>query len=454
MEYLDGQPLNRILWRMTGRGGLPLGLHLRVIADVLGGLHYAHELADYDGAPLGVVHRDVTPHNVFVTYDGTVKVVDFGIAKARDSATHTKVGIIKGKIAYMAPEQARGETVDRRADVFAVGVMLWEALTGARPWKGQSELNILKSLLAGEFPSARATNPEIPARLEAILLKALAPDRRDRYATAAAFQADIEAYLETTARAPEHRELGKLVSVHFQAERAKIKAVIEEQLRFLEHAPHDAALPLPVIEHPTTSTPDDLVDEELVARWTPPTPGLRAPIAGGAPLATNVPTTFKRRPHPRRALLLRALALLAGAAVFTTVGISLRRALPRVEAAVPLASVAPPVATVELRISASPSGARISLDGVPLAGNPWKGGLPGDLTPHRIAIEAPGFVPWTESVVLDRDRVVDVVLTGAPPAPEAHPPPPPAPGAPHPGARPAPYSRQRHMDTENPYRAP
>ena len=223
MEYLDGQPLNRILWRMNGRGGLPLGLHLRVIADVLGGLHYAHELADYDGAPLGVVHRDVTPHNVFVTYDGTVKVVDFGIAKARDSATHTKVGIIKGKIAYMAPEQARGEPVDRRADIFAAGVMLWEALTGMRPWKGQSELTILKKLLAGEFPSARAINPEIPARLEAILLKALAPDRKDRYATAAAFQADIEAYLETTGRAPEHRELGRLVSVHFQAERAKIQ---------------------------------------------------------------------------------------------------------------------------------------------------------------------------------------------------------------------------------------
>ena len=142
--------------------------------------------------------------------------------------------------------------------------------------------------------------------------------------------------------------------------------------------------------------------------------------------------------------------------MFTAVGISLRRALPRVEAAVPLAeiaSVAPPVPTVELRISASPSGARVSLDGVPLAGNPWKGGLPRDPTPHRIAIEAPGFVPWTESVVLDRDWAVDIVLTGAPPAPEAHPPPPPA--APNPGARPGPpYSRQRHMDTENPYRIP
>src|SRR5689334_3257328 len=105
MEYLDGQPLSRINQRLGPKGGLPLVMHLRVIADLLGGLHYAHELSDYDGTPLGVVHRDVTPHNIFITYDGVVKVVDFGIAKARDALTLTKVGIIKGKIAYMAPEQ-------------------------------------------------------------------------------------------------------------------------------------------------------------------------------------------------------------------------------------------------------------------------------------------------------------------------------------------------------------
>jgi serine/threonine protein kinase len=456
MEYLDGQPLNRIVWRMSGRGGLPLNLHLRVLADVLAGLDYAHDLADYDGAPLGVVHRDVTPHNVFVTYDGAVKVVDFGIAKARDSATHTKVGIIKGKIAYMAPEQARGETVDRRADIFAVGVMLWEAITGARPWKGQSELTILKSLLAGQFPSARAQCPGIPAPLEAILLKAIACDRRVRYATAAELQADIEAYLETTGRPPEQRELGRLVSTHFQAERAKIKTVIEEQLRLLERAPQGAAIPLPIIEHPSTSASDP-GDEELVVPWFPPTPVPRASSPGPTQLAINVPTTFIKRPHTRRALLVRAAALLAGAALFTTIGISLRKALPKVEAATPAASIAtaatlaPATSTVELRLSASPPGARIFLDGVPLASNPWRGGVARDEAPHRIWIEAPGFLPWTESVILDKDRTVDVVLTGELAAAEAHSArAPDAPASPGPGPSHA-YGKQRHVDAENPY---
>ena len=112
------------------RRALPLGLHLRVLIDVLAGLHHAHELADYDGTALDVVHRDVTPHNVFVTYDGQVKVVDFGIAKALNSSSETRSGVLKGKVAYMAPEQARGELLDGRTDLYAAGIILWELLTG------------------------------------------------------------------------------------------------------------------------------------------------------------------------------------------------------------------------------------------------------------------------------------------------------------------------------------
>ena len=197
MEYLDGQPLSRVLRRLQRHGGLPLVMHLQVIADTLGGLHHAHELADYDGSPLGVVHRDVNPQNVFVTYDGAVKVVDFGIAKARNAVTHTRDGMVRGKVAYMAPEQVLNDRVDRRADIFAAGVMLWEAATGARPWKGVAEPTMMKALLAGEFPAARGLAPEIAEPLEAMIRKALSLDRRDRYATAAELQGAIEAYLET-----------------------------------------------------------------------------------------------------------------------------------------------------------------------------------------------------------------------------------------------------------------
>src|SRR5215468_3006277 len=120
MEYLDGQPLNRIRARAGSSFGV--NLQVRVLADVLAGLHHAHELCDFDGTPLGVVHRDATPQNVFVTYDGLIKVVDFGIAKAVDSSAETRTGVVKGKVTYMAPEQAKGDRVDRRADIFAVGV--------------------------------------------------------------------------------------------------------------------------------------------------------------------------------------------------------------------------------------------------------------------------------------------------------------------------------------------
>jgi len=130
MEYLEGQPLNRVVNRV-GRERFPLAMHIGLLADTLAGLHYAHDLTDYDGTPLEVVHRDVTPHNIFITYEGQVKVVDFGIAKAMNSSSETKTGVLKGKVAYMAPEQARGEKVDRRADVFSVGVMLWEAAVGS-----------------------------------------------------------------------------------------------------------------------------------------------------------------------------------------------------------------------------------------------------------------------------------------------------------------------------------
>jgi serine/threonine-protein kinase len=131
MEYLDGQPLNKIIRHMRdAQRMIEPRMSARIVADALAGLHYAHELSDYDGQPLNVVHRDVSPHNLFVTYDGQVKIFDFGVAKAESQlALTTQVGVLKGKIAYMAPEQANGLDVDRRADIFAVGLVLWELLT-------------------------------------------------------------------------------------------------------------------------------------------------------------------------------------------------------------------------------------------------------------------------------------------------------------------------------------
>ncbi len=230
MEYLEGQPYSRILHRLGRDRGLPLGMSLRILSDVLAGLQYAHDLADFDGSPLGVVHRDVTPHNVFVTYDGQVKVVDFGIAKAMNSSHETRTGMLKGKVGYMAPEQAKGERVDRRADIFSVGVMLWEAAVGRRLWKGLNEVQILHQLLSGEIPSPRSMRPDISQQLEAIIMKSLAIDREGRFGSASEMQAALDEMMDAGSERSTLREVGRLISGTFDEERKKLKVIIEQQV--------------------------------------------------------------------------------------------------------------------------------------------------------------------------------------------------------------------------------
>ena len=230
MEYLEGQSYEAVVRRL-GAEAVPLPLALHVLARALAGLHHAHEAVDLDGRPLCIVHRDVSPHNVFVTYAGEVKVLDFGIAKAASSTEDTETGVVKGKATYMAPEQARGGAVDRRADVFAVGVMLWQAVTRQRLWGAQSDLEIFVRLRAGEVPSLRTAGVDVPSALAAICERALAVSPEDRYATAAEMQAAIEAYLEDVGSRDAARELAARVSEAFAADRARVRAEIEAAVR-------------------------------------------------------------------------------------------------------------------------------------------------------------------------------------------------------------------------------
>ena len=164
MEYLEGQPLSSMLVRAPEKPPLPL--HLHVLAKALAGLHAAHELRDYDGTSLKLVHRDVSPHNVFVLFDGQVKVLDFGIAKAAGSEIETRTGSPKGKIRYMSPEQLIRDPLDRRADVFSVGVLMWEALVRRRMWGEMEEGEVTRALLNRKIPRAarRQSHPRRAAR--------------------------------------------------------------------------------------------------------------------------------------------------------------------------------------------------------------------------------------------------------------------------------------------------
>jgi serine/threonine-protein kinase len=199
MEYLDGQPYDRVLKRSVRDGAaLSLPMAARLVADALDGLHYAHEARDYDGTPLGVVHRDISPHNLFVTYDGVVKLLDFGIAKATTQVVETRTGLVKGKFAYMAPEQARSAPADRRADLFAMGVVLWESIAGRRLFKGESDVGTLQQLLGAEVPTLSSVRAEVPSELEHIVARALQREPDDRYPTAAEMRDDLERWLAST----------------------------------------------------------------------------------------------------------------------------------------------------------------------------------------------------------------------------------------------------------------
>ena len=214
MEFLDGRSLHRIVRRFATSRRFPVGAQLRVIAEALLGLHYAHELRDFDGQPLGIVHRDVSPLNVFVTFEGQTKVLDFGIAKSVDSSLETKTGVLKGRVAYMAPEQAWGQKVDRRADVYSAGVMLWEAAAGRRLWPGMNEVEILARILRESVPPLSVVRPDAPEDLEAICERALAKRPEDRYESCAELLDDLEAHLAARDDTMTVREIGALVSSH------------------------------------------------------------------------------------------------------------------------------------------------------------------------------------------------------------------------------------------------
>lgn len=194
MEYLHGKNLRDVLNEAAKASLLPLEFVVNVAIGMAAGLHHAHECVGPDGRLLGLVHRDVAPSNVIITYEGSVKMVDFGIAKAAAVASSTATGSIKGKVGYMAPEAFQGLPVDRRSDVFSLGVVLYEMTTGQRPFVGENQFAILNAAVEGRYVLPSEIVPEYPAELEAVVVKALASERADRFATAEALQSALEEF--------------------------------------------------------------------------------------------------------------------------------------------------------------------------------------------------------------------------------------------------------------------
>ncbi len=299
MEHLDGQPYTVVRRKLAAK--MPLALHVHVICEILEGLHHAHELRGFDGAPLGLVHRDVSPHNVIVTYDGDVKLLDFGIAKlVHASENLTQTGMLKGKLAYMAPEQTGGGAIDRRADLFAMGILLWEVLAGRRMWGGVEPAQILGRLIGGDLPAlpyeAVAPHPD----LAAVCAKALSMRAEDRFGSAREMLSAVEAAF---ARSPSaRRELSASLLEAFADERASQASVIARQLSLAESVPTGEFAPVRL-----SSSGESISGVRATLSTASP------PVVVAEPSLSSAPTAARGRVSPAALAALGIVVVLAGA---------------------------------------------------------------------------------------------------------------------------------------------
>lgn len=287
MDYVEGDNLSG-LERSARKAGKPLTDRLlaRLLNDALLGLQAAHDLRDEKGQPLGIVHRDFTPQNILVSVEGITRLTDFGVAKAADRAVRTKTGLIKGKIAYMAPEQARGLKIDRRCDVWAAGVIAWELIARRRLYTSEDDVATLLRIVTERPPRLRDVVPQVAEALDNAVAWALEPDVEKRCPTAEAFRAALEAAWKEQEGLADVSELGAFVRDCIGHKLVERKASITE-MRSLRLRMGELARPTP---EPGDSNPDNDHPTHLVPR-----PFEATPISGHS---ATVPSLPANRPPP------------------------------------------------------------------------------------------------------------------------------------------------------------
>ena len=402
MEYLEGESAAGLLRRLRVAGEmLDPWLAAHVIAESCRGLHAAHELTDGE-APLDVVHRDVSPQNIFITYAGGVKVLDFGIAKAADRTVRTEAGQVKGKFAYMSPEQCLGKPLDRRTDVFALGAVLHELLTGRRVFKRATEMLTFKAICEQPVPPPSSVLASVPAALDEVCLRALARDREDRYATAADMRRDLLAAMRGLGREddPEER-LARLMHERF-AERIEDKQEMLRRARALAQvtsvpsADTDRAVELPSVDDLPTAVDVPARPAARRAWLTWAAGGLAGSLALGAAIA------LLRRPDPP--------AIAAPPAVTATASAS----LPPAVTAPAIAEPAAPSAEVTIHVETTPPGARASIAGRDLGPTPLEARVARGSTPVDLVLRRSGFEPLSTAVTPDVDQRLVLTLRPLP----------------------------------------
>jgi eukaryotic-like serine/threonine-protein kinase len=362
MSLVEGDSLAGLLRRSlreNPKRGLPVSAVLRIVADAAHGLHAAHTLTDDDGVPLELVHRDVSPHNVLVGMDGVAKISDFGIAKALARLSdETEPGQIKGKFSYMAPEQLAREPLDCRADVFSLGVVLWEALTGTRLFRGEDAMDSVQKVLHAKIPDPRELCPALPPIVSEIALRALSRDRVQRFPTAAAMAGALESAGRHAGGIASASDVGALVARLAGPDVESMRAAVREATRS--------------------------------GRTTVPvTAPVEAPPASEGSAATFAPTTGKTsRPFPgRNRLLMAAFASVAIAAfgilfVRKGAGTAEAPAPPKVSSAVTASSSASTAPSAEAPPAALPSSVPAVVSPPPPPKTPGKKPPPAGGTPR------------------------------------------------------------------------
>ncbi|CAM3666010.1 protein kinase [Corallococcus sp. ZKHCc1 1396] len=282
MEYVAGRDVRTLLERYRRRKEImPTAQAVFIVSKMCEGLDYAHRKKDARGQDLGIIHRDVSPQNILVSYEGETKIIDFGIAKAANRSQKTQAGILKGKFGYMSPEQVRGMPIDRRSDIFAVGVLLYEMLTGEKLFVGESDFSTLEKVRNADIPLPREFNPNISAGLEKVVLKALAREPEDRYQWASDLQEDLMRFLLAGDAIYSSKHLSSFMK----------EAFAEDMLREAEKMERYASVERPdQIEHSGVTVPPPAAPR--------PTSQKRPPAASSAGSPAGRASTAPAQPTP------------------------------------------------------------------------------------------------------------------------------------------------------------
>lgn len=389
MEYVEGKDVKLLLRKLSEkRKLLPVEFACFIAMEAAKGLDYAHKRSSLEGAALNVVHRDVSPSNVLLGYDGVVKVADFGIVKASNVRETTDAGTLKGKFEYMSPEQAQGQALDRRSDVFSLGICLHEMLTGRRLFKGENDLATLERIKTGDVPAPRQFNPGIPEALEAIVLRALSVDPAARQADARELANDLLGQIAPTAPDVIQQRLAIFLADVFSEEIATEHQRLEEATRRAREMHHSAdAVDL-----------DESWDDDEAPSTTRTGSGVRTRTGSGLRAQTNAGFEATPAPPPRT-LPLVALGVLAVVAAAAAVWFATRVPTEKIVEKERVVQ-APGASTGGLRLTIAPAASHVRVDGVEKGSGASVNVT--DLAPgaHLLRVEAEGMRPYEETVTV------------------------------------------------------